>query len=468
MKKSLSCLIIAAIALVIIFIACSEKDTNVPVTEVILNRTSATLTSGGTMTLIPIVQPDNATNKNVSWESSNTVVATVNNGFVTAVAAGTATITVITLDGNKTTACALKVNAAHVPVTGVTLNETSSELPIGETLILTATILPENADNKAVVWTSSNEAAAIVNNGTVTPVAIGSTTITVTTIDGGKTATCIVTVPISVRADWTTASLEVGDYCTLTAIVLPENVPNKNVNWASNNTAVATVNNGTVTAVGLGTATIIITTEEGNKTATCVVSVLAPPSINSVNSDTPGWGESLGTVSFASTQTWAVGNQTWSDAVQATGCSNKTTFNGGVMGNYDADCRNNLSYYGRGDFFSWGAVVRYRKQLCPNGWRVPTRTDFVNLDIAMGGTGTNGGDSILYKYVSAVSLWGGAFGGYITDINIQMLSGAGAAYWSAAEANVDQAYSLFLAPARVNPQDTYNLKNFGYALRCVR
>jgi uncharacterized protein YjdB len=200
MKKFFICLLALAAVIAVTFTSCKEDknndpaDTTVAVTGVSLNQTTATLTPGGTLTLTPTVAPDNATNKAVSWQSSHPAIATVNNGTVTAVAAGNATITVTTADGDKTATCAVTVNAATVAVTGVTLNPTTATLTVGGTLTLTPTVAPDNATNKAVTWQSSSTAVATVNNGTVTAVAAGNATITVTTADGGKTATCDVTV----------------------------------------------------------------------------------------------------------------------------------------------------------------------------------------------------------------------------------------------------------------------------------
>lgn len=173
------------------------KSATVPVTGVTLNQAELSLYTGESKTLTATVQPDSATNKNVTWESSNKSVATVDaNGLVTAVSAGTATITVTTEDGNKTATCAVTVAAATVPVTGVTLNKTSTSLYVGDTETLTATVAPDNATNKAVTWTSSDSTVATVDqNGVVTALARGTAVITATAADGsGANATCTVTV----------------------------------------------------------------------------------------------------------------------------------------------------------------------------------------------------------------------------------------------------------------------------------
>ena len=164
------------------------------VTKVELDKTSLELTEGGTARLTATILPDNATNKNVTWSTSDASIATVTDGVVTAVAPGTATITVTTEDGGKTATCAVTVAAATVPVTGVTLNKTSTSLYVGDTETLTATVAPDNATDRAVNWTSSNPSVATVENGVVTAVGAGTATITVTTQDNDYTASCTVTV----------------------------------------------------------------------------------------------------------------------------------------------------------------------------------------------------------------------------------------------------------------------------------
>ena len=172
-----------------------DAQTNVPVTGVSLNTSTLNLVENETGTLTATVEPSNATNKDVTWESSNTSVATVDaTGKVTAIGAGTATITVTTEDGSKTATCAVTVTAATVSVSGVTLNKTALSLTVGDTETLTATITPDNATNKNVTWSSDTPSVASVNNGVVTAVAPGTATITATTVDGGFTATCTVTV----------------------------------------------------------------------------------------------------------------------------------------------------------------------------------------------------------------------------------------------------------------------------------
>ena len=169
-----------------------EPD-DIPVTKVTLNKSASTLEIGEKLTLTATITPTNATNKNVTWTSSNTSVATVENGVITAKSAGTATITVTTVDGGKSATCTVTVKKAEVPVTKVTLNKSSATLEIGEKLTLAATITPTNATNKNVTWTSSNTSVATVTNGVVTAHKVGKVKITATT-ENDKSASCTVTI----------------------------------------------------------------------------------------------------------------------------------------------------------------------------------------------------------------------------------------------------------------------------------
>ena len=256
----------------------------VAVTGVSLNKTTLSLVEGGSETLTAAVAPSNATNKAVSWKSSDASIASVdNNGKVSAVKAGSATITVTTSDGGKTATCSVTVTSKTINVTGVTIDKTELELVEGESAQLTATVSPENASDKSVKWTSSDEKVATVDNaGKVTAVAPGSAKITVTTTDGNKEASCTITVsakkiPVEgVTLDKTELELVEGESTQLTASVSPEDASDKSVEWTSSDETVATIDNaGKVTAVAPGTAKITVTTNEGAKEASCTITVSA-------------------------------------------------------------------------------------------------------------------------------------------------------------------------------------------------
>ena len=177
-----------------------------------------------------------------------------------------------------------------VEIESISLSETSITLNEGESYNLTVNIIPEEATNKAVNWSSDNEDVAIVENGTVTAISEGTATITVSSNDGNLKATCEVTVkkktttedednndkiPVeSIKLDKTTISLAKGSSTKLTATITPENATNKIVNWSSDNENVAKVENGTVTAISEGTATITAKSSDGNLIATCEVTVV--------------------------------------------------------------------------------------------------------------------------------------------------------------------------------------------------
>jgi uncharacterized protein YjdB len=192
----------------------SNPGTVVAVTGVTISPTTATLLVNATQQLTPTVAPATATNKTVTYSSSNTAVATVNaTGLITAIASGTATITVTTQDGAKTATCAVTVNASNVAVTSVSLSPASSSLAVGGTQQLTPTILPANATNKSVNYSSSNTAVATVNaSGLISAVANGTATITVTTVDGSKTSTCAVTVSTATGTYYTIKNRWTGAY----------------------------------------------------------------------------------------------------------------------------------------------------------------------------------------------------------------------------------------------------------------
>ena len=178
--------------------------THILATSINLDRTSLTFTSKYESVQLHVTfNPKNVTNTTLTWTSSNTAVAIVNNGFVTAVGNGTATITARTTDGsNKSATCPVTVDiSTAVLATSINLDRTSLTLTsAGQTATLNATISPSNATNKTVSWASSNPAVATVNNGVVTAVGNGTATITARTTDGSnKSATCSVTVDFPIK-----------------------------------------------------------------------------------------------------------------------------------------------------------------------------------------------------------------------------------------------------------------------------
>lgn len=169
----------------------------VAVSGITLNNSTLSLTTGQNFTLQAMLSPSNATNKEVTWESSDAGVAAVSkDGVVTAKKAGKATIVAKAADeSGKYASCVVTVTEVKKEVTGVTLNKSSLNLGIGGSEVLSATVLPADATNKQVTWLSSTPSVATVSqSGVVTGVKEGTTQISVITAEGSKTAICSVTV----------------------------------------------------------------------------------------------------------------------------------------------------------------------------------------------------------------------------------------------------------------------------------
>ena len=266
----------------------SGGPTTILASSISLNQTSTVLEQGETLQLVATVMPQDATDKSVTWSTSDAVVATVDaNGLVTPVAPGTATITATTNDGsNLSASCTLTVNQPIVLASSIALNQTAAELNEGETLQLAATVLPENATVKAVTWSSSDEAVATVNvDGLVTAVAPGTATITATTNDGSNlSANCVVNVPqptvIQDVIELNEKAFRLQLTQTRQVAVVTEGVGN--VTWSSSDATIASVDaNGVVTAHKNGIAIITATATNGATTWCSVYSYL----LGDVNED---------------------------------------------------------------------------------------------------------------------------------------------------------------------------------------
>ena len=173
-----------------------QATASVAVTGVTVSPTDTTVERGATVQLTATITPQDATNKKVTWTSSNDNVATVDaNGLVSTTTVGTATITATTVDGGFTASCSITVTSApDRPVTSIALDRTNITVKENQTETLTVNYTPANANvGKGITWTTGNANIATVNNGIVTGVSAGNTTITATS-EGGFTATCAVTV----------------------------------------------------------------------------------------------------------------------------------------------------------------------------------------------------------------------------------------------------------------------------------
>jgi len=249
-------------------LATQIVGTVVQVTGVTLNTASFSISIGNTYTLTATVSPTNATNKGISYSSSDIAIATVNatTGVVTGVVVGSATITVTTVSGGFIATAAVTVTEA-VPIvaTSVTVSPASVNVNVGRNTTLTATVLPSNTSNKAVVWSSANTAIATVNSitGVVRGVANGTVAINATTVVGSIQGSSTVTVltPVSgIRVTPTSVTVAVGVNAQLVATVQPATASNKTVSWLSQNASIATVNSsGQVRGVRRGTTTVLAT-----------------------------------------------------------------------------------------------------------------------------------------------------------------------------------------------------------------
>lgn len=243
---------------------------NTHVDTVSMDEKEMTMYTGQVVTLKAQVLPEDATDKNLSWSSSDEAIVKVDaSGRVTAVAPGTASITAETVDG-KSASCKITV---QVPAESVKLSQEQLAINVGEQAALTASVLPEDA-SQSVEWTSSDASVATVAGGVVTAVKEGSVSITVKTANG-KTAVCKVQVKVpvqSVTLDKTELFLEAGASATLKAEIAPKEATEKKVTWTSGDESIATVNSsGTVKAVKAGTVTITATAD--GKSAACTVKV---------------------------------------------------------------------------------------------------------------------------------------------------------------------------------------------------
>ncbi|MCL2027261.1 MAG: fibrobacter succinogenes major paralogous domain-containing protein [Bacteroidales bacterium] len=209
-----------------------------------------------------------------------------------------------------------------------------------------------------------------------------------------------------------------------------------------------------------------------------ILSLAFATSCDNNNADKPKtWDTALGKAGFATDSIWTIsGNgitQEWSDAVQASDCSDKNTFSGynSETSSYNVDCRSNPGQ--KGDLFSWRAVTEV-ENLCPEGWRVPDSADFRNLDIALGFSGENRYSSEVNGHSSQAQLdryfsdWGDAYGGGCGSLGSLYGQGLFGVYWSLSEDSADVGFGLyFCTNGVIYPQNWY-YKGIGITLRCIR
>ena len=254
-----------------------------PLTGIRLNTQTLVLKKDATAKLTVTFQPQDASNKKVTWTSNaDNIVSVSQDGTLTAKAAGTATITALAEEGSHVASCTVTVSETDVPVQSVTINAPNKTLKVGETSQLSAIITPHNATARDVTWSSSSDSISVeASTGKITAVKQGTATITATV--GGKNATCEIqvtdTIPVTeIKLNTTQLTMKANETTQLLVSVTPDNATNAKVTWQSSDSSFVEVepDTGWITAKQKTTnpVTITATTADGsNKTATCQVTV---------------------------------------------------------------------------------------------------------------------------------------------------------------------------------------------------
>lgn len=274
MRKKLLFVILLLMTIMIGLTSCSGED-DVSVTGIRIDKTTLTLLKDHNYKLVATISPENATNSTISWSSSNSSVATVDEtGNIKAIAAGATNITATSADGKYSASCSVTVN---VNVSSIILSETSITLEKGNTHKISATVNPKDATDKSVIWSSSDTSIASVDDsGNVKAINGGNVTITAKSVDGKVSAICsvVVTVPVqNISMDQSEIALIKGQTALLKATISPSDATTKDMTWFTSDNNIVTVEKGNIKAVGVGVATITVISLDGNKTATCAVKV---------------------------------------------------------------------------------------------------------------------------------------------------------------------------------------------------
>lgn len=258
-----------------------DPDAVIPATGVSLSASQMVLMEGKSETLAFTVSPENCTQPD-RWSVSPSGVVSVSGGALTALSVGTATVTVTV--GDYSASCQVTVTPRDVVAESVTLSSNVLTLTEGETATLKATISPENTTDKTIVWQVTPSSVASVKNGVVTALSSGNAVITASC--GKVSAVCTLTVTSglskvsSLTLSRTTMTLQVGQTSFLSTTILPAAAASREVNWQVTPSGVVSVENGLVTALSLGTATIMASC--GGKTASCMVTVSTDVPVSSI------------------------------------------------------------------------------------------------------------------------------------------------------------------------------------------
>ena len=254
------------------------------VDSVTLSRSSISLEEGDSYTLYANVFPSNADNRTIAWSSSNENIAEVSNGTITAKTAGTAYIYARATDGSEKYAQCQVTVTEEVLVTSVSVSPARKTMTVGDTAYLHEIVCPPDADNKEVVWSSSDLSVVTVNysNGFIMAVKEGVANVYATAADGsGRSGVCEITVEPTVRVESVMIYTQVpeimyiGDVLTLQAIVCPGDATNQTITWSSSDEEVAEVGmyTGELIAKSVGTVTITATSADGRHTDSRTITV---------------------------------------------------------------------------------------------------------------------------------------------------------------------------------------------------
>lgn len=399
MKKLFSLLFVAALTF-----SCSspieptdpEKGNDnqeVIATAIKFNKNQLSLEKGKSEELTVSFTPANVTNKSIKWVSSNTGVATVNEGVVTGVAAGSAEITAQC--GGVTDKCVVDV---FVPTSGIKLNKNELTLEKGTSEVLTVSFTPDDATNKDLSWSSSNTDVVTVSDGKVTAVSSGTADIIVKC--GDLSDKCVVTVTGSVTSIWLnkhSVTLAKGNSITLEATLEPSG-SYAEITWISSNESIATVHNGVITAVGSGEA--VITAKVGTVEDYCDVNVVIVPTSVSINetevdlivgetkqlSFTVTPSDAALSIDGYSSVYWYCSNDNYSDPKIATVNNNNNVVTGVAYGKGTLTVKIG-NYYGD----EWVEVV---SEACPISVDLPSNPPSGSVDM---GTVVRGSDRVYYR-----------------------------------------------------------------------
>lgn len=273
MKKEL--LYYLSVLLLVLLVACSKEE---PAVESIsLSESLLTLKEGDESTIVVSHHPESLPAPTYVWKSSNDNVVVVNQGHIKAINEGTAIISCEVTELGLSVSC--KVIVEQVVPESISISKEIHNILVRETISLVATILPEKAKDKTVIWKSSNTAVATVDaSGKVTGVSPGNVDIIATTKTGNARDSISIEVrkiPIEMIAlNHSQISLYQGEQENLIVSLTPSDATYQDVIWKSDNNEIATINDeGVITAIKAGHTKIIVTSVDENKSASCDVEV---------------------------------------------------------------------------------------------------------------------------------------------------------------------------------------------------